>query len=253
MRLRQVALASARLDRVAQVFSDVLGLKVAHADPNVAVYGLRNVVMPAGDGFLEIVEPLEPDASAARFLKRRGGDSGYMVILQVADAEAARARAVSMGVRVVDDIDRPDYRAVHFHPADFGGVLVSFDQQRDVSDPLAPFGDWLPAGPDWRNALSGEVLELQSVTISTHEPTALARRWSALLARPLDTADSLRLPLDRGEIRFAGAPEATATCVSGVALRVRDIGAVIQRARAAGTDVDEDGVLIGGVRFRLRA
>jgi len=253
MRLRQVALASARLDAVVKAFSDVFGLKVAYSDPNVAVYGLRNAVLPAGDGFLEIVEPVEDDASAARFLKRRGGDAGYMVILQVADAEAARARAVSMGVRVVDDIDRPDYRAVHFHPADFGGVLVSVDQQRDEPDPLAPLGNWMPAGPDWRAALTGEVLELLSVTISTHEPTALARRWSALLDRPLDPADSLRLPLDRGEVRFAGAPEATSTCVTGVALRIRDIGAVMQRARSAGADIDDDGVLIGGVRFRLRA
>ena len=56
-----------------------------------------------------------------------------------------------MGVRVVDDIDRPDYRASHFHPADFGGMLVSIDQQRSAPDHLEPFGDWLPAGQDWRD------------------------------------------------------------------------------------------------------
>jgi catechol 2,3-dioxygenase-like lactoylglutathione lyase family enzyme len=253
MRLRQVALASTRLDDLVRTFSDVLGLKVAHVDPNVAVYGLRNAVLPAGDGFLEIVEPVDGDASAARFLRRRGGDAGYMVILQVDDALAARARAVSMGVRVVDDIDRPDYRAVHFHPADFGGVLVSFDQQRDEHDLLAPYGEWAPAGPDWRAARSDEVLALQSVTIATQEPTALARRWSALLGRPLDPADSLRLPLDRGEVRFAGAPHASTSSVSEVALRVRDVGAVIQRARAASIAAGDDGVPIGGVGFRLRA
>ena len=253
MRLRQVALASTRLDALVRSFSDVFGLKVAYVDPNVAVYGLRNAVLPAGDGFLEIVEPIDEDASAARFLRRRGGDSGYMVILQVADAAAARARAVSMGVRVVDDIDRPDYRAVHFHPADFGGVLVSFDEQRDAPDTLAPDGDWAPAGPHWRSARSDEVLALQSVTIRTPEPTALARRWSALLDRPLDPADSLLLPLDRGEVRFAGAPHASASCVSEVGLRMRDVGATMLRARAAGVAADDDGVPIGGVAFRLRA
>lgn len=249
MRLRQVALASGRLDEVVKAFADVFGLKVAYEDPNVGVYGLRNAVLPAGTGFLEIVEPVRDDASAGRFLKRRGGDAGYMVILQVPDAEAERARAAAMGVRVVDDIDRPHYRCSHFHPADFGGILASFDQQRTEPDHLAPWGDWMPAGPDWRRARTDEVLDLVSVTISAPDPAALARRWSELLARPLDRADPLCIPLEHGAVRFAPAVPGAATCVTGVELRVRNPAAAIRNAKAAGLEADERGVLIGGVRF----
>lgn len=249
MRLRQVALASGRLDEVVKAFADVFGLKVAYEDPNVGVYGLRNAVLPAGTGFLEIVEPVRDDASAGRFLKRRGGDAGYMVILQVPDAEAERARAAAMGVRVVDDIDRPHYRCSHFHPADFGGILASFDQQRTEPDHLAPWGDWMPAGPDWRRARTDEVLDLVSVTISAPDPAALARRWSELLARPLDRADPLCIPLEHGAVRFAPAAPGAATCVTGVELRVRNPAAAIRNAKAAGLEADERGVLIGGVRF----
>ncbi|HWS76359.1 MAG TPA: VOC family protein [Quisquiliibacterium sp.] len=250
MRLRQVALASSRLDELVKAFAEVFGLKVAYEDPNVGVYGLRNAVLPAGTGFLEIVEPVRDDASAARFLKRRGGDAGYMVILQVADAEAERARAVAMGVRVVDDIDRPYYRCSHFHPADFGGILASFDQQRTESDHLAPYGEWMPAGSDWRRARTDDVVDLASVTISAADPGALARRWSELLARPLDPTDPLRIPLDHGEVRFARAAADAATCVTGVDLKVRDVAQVMRSAEAARLDVSGDGVLIGGVRFR---
>ena len=252
MRLRQVALASARLDGVVQEFSQVFGLKVAHVDPNVGVYGLRNAVLPAGTGFLEVVEPVRDDASAARFLKRRGGDAGYMVILQVPDAEAERARAVAMGVRVVDDIDRPDYRCAHFHPADFGGILVSFDQQRNEPDHLAPWGDWMPAGSDWRDARTDEVLDLAAVTVSSADPHALALRWAQLLAHPLDPANPLRLPLAHGEIRFEQAPPDAPTCVTGVDLVMRDPAQAFERARAAGLTVDGEGIAIGGVRFRPR-
>jgi hypothetical protein len=251
MRLRQVALASRRLDAAVKAFHDAFGLKVAYNDPHIHVYGLKNAVLPAGTGFLEVVEPVREDASAARFLNRRGGEAGYMVILQVADAAAERTRAVGSGVRVVDDIDTPAYRCAHFHPADFGGVLVSFDQQRTAADYLEPFGDWMPAGPDWRGARTSEVLDLASVTISAADPAALAQRWSRLLDRRLDAADPLRLPLDHGEIRFEADEPDAATRVSAIALRMTDPEACAQRARAAGLDVSGDGVLIGGVRFKL--
>lgn len=251
MRLRQVALASSQLDEVVSGLERVFGLELAHVDPNVGVYGLRNAVLPAGTGFLEVVEPIRADASAGRFLKRRGGDAGYMVILQVADAEAERARAVAMGVRVVDDIDRPDYRCSHFHPADFGGVLVSFDQQRSTPDLLDPWGDWMPAGPDWRDARTDEVSDLRSVTIASADPQALAQRWSQLIGRPLDRDDPLRLPLDRGEIRFESARSGTS--VAAVDLEMADPDEATRRARALGFDVSPAGVLIGGMRFRPMA
>lgn len=249
MRLRQIALASHRLDAVVQALGQVFGLRVAYNDPHIGVYGLRNAVLPAGDGFVEVVEPVTASASAARFLARRGGDAGYMVLLQVADAEAEAARAEALGVRIVDRIRRPDYACAHFHPADFGGVLVSFDQQRDEPDPLAPLGRWMPAGPDWQRARSDQVLALRSATLSTPDPLGLARRWSHLLARPLADG-AAQLALDRGEIRFAPAPADAPNQFSAVTLQVRDRAAVLREAVAAGLDVTADGVLIGGLRWQ---
>ena len=153
MRLRQIALASTDLDKATHGLAEVFGLKVAFNDPGIHHYGLKNAVLPAGTGFLEVVQPIAEGASAGRFLSRRGGDAGYMIILQDADAEAQRARVSALGVRVVDDIDTPAYRASHFHPADFGGMLVSIDQQRTEPDYLEPFGDCgRPARPGARPA-----------------------------------------------------------------------------------------------------
>jgi hypothetical protein len=252
MRLRQVALASSRLDDVVAAFADVFGLKVAYNDPGVGHYGLRNAVLSAGPAFLEVVEPVREDASAGRFIKRRG-DAGYMVILQDADAAAHRRRLLDMGVRVVDDIDRPDYRASHFHPADFGGVLASIDEQRSAPDYLEPYGDWMPAGPDWRAARTDEVLDLIGITLTAPDPDALARRWSDLLDQPLDPADSHLLPLARGQIRFAGGPVGQGTSIAAIQLKVADPDAALRRAGHAGLDVTPEGILIGGVRFLATA
>lgn len=250
MRLRQLALVASDLDKVVGQLETVLGLKVAFNDPAVEKYGLHNAVLPAGTGFLEVLAPFREDVSAARYLARRGGDTGYMVILQTPDAEAARARIEGLGVRVVDDIDRPEYRAAHFHPVDFGGVLTSVDQARDVTDYLEPYGEWPPAGPSWREACTEDVLDLTSVTISSEDPDALADRWAELLAAPQDRAERRVLPLAHGSIEFDEAEAGAGPALSGITLKVADVEAIALRAADAGVRVD-DGVVIGGVHFRL--
>lgn len=239
MRLRQIALVAADLDAVTGALENAVGLKVGYNDKGVAIYGLKNAVLPAGDGFLEVVQPVRDDGSAARFLARRGGDAGYMVILQCAAAAPPIARAAERGARIVERIDTPGYLAAHFHPADFGGVLVSFDEQRGVADFLETHGDWWPAGPDWRAARSDRVTGLEAATIAAADPAALARRWAELTGHGLDPADPLRLSLDRGEIRFEAAAAGAGTSLAGVTLRV------------AGPPGAQERLQIGGVRFDL--
>jgi hypothetical protein len=252
MRVRQIALVSGHLDRVTRELDDVFGLQVAYNDPHIHHYGLKNAVLPAGAAFLEVVEPIRDDASAARHLARRGGDAGYMVIVQVADAPAEQARAEALGVRVVDRIDSAQYYCAHFHPADFGGMLVSFDQQRTETDPLRDGGDWMPAGRDWAAAQADDVADIAAVVLSAADPQALARRWSELMARPLDPADPLRLPLDRGEIRFVPGGEAAPTLIEALDIAVADPSAALARAKAAGLAVTDGAVRIGGVAMRPR-
>ena len=250
MHVRQVALVSGDLARVTRELHEAFGLRIAYNDPHIHHYGLKNAVLPAGAAFLEVVEPITEDASAARHLKRRGGDAGYMVILQVADAPAEQARAEALGVRVVDRIDTPAYYCAHFHPADFGGMLVSFDQQRTEADPLRSDGDWMPAGPDWARAQAPEVAGLAAVVLSAADPQALARRWAELVGRPLDPRDPLRLPLDRGELRFVDGGDGAPTLIAGLDVAVADPKAALDRARAAGLPVGPEGVHIGGVAMR---
>jgi hypothetical protein len=249
MRLRQIALAARNLDSVTGDLEKVFGLQVAYNDPGIHHYGLKNAVLSAGSGFLEVVQPITETASAARFLARRGGDAGYMIILQAPDAEAERARVSGLGVRVVDDIDLPGYRAAHFHPADFGGVLVSIDQQRTTPDYLEPEGDWWPAGPDWRSTRAEGTIDLVAVTLSSADPAGLADRWGRLLGTPLDTDGALRLELARGELRFESGPPG-ATLIAAIDLKVADPAAMLERARASGLEVSEGAVAIGGVSFR---
>jgi Glyoxalase-like domain len=164
-----------------------LPLAEPFADPGVAQFGLRNAVMALGDTFIEVVAPLRAGTAAGRFLDRRG-PGGYMVIFQVADLEAARGRARSLGIREVWRTELPDIAAVHLHPADVGAAIVSLDR------PL-PSESWRWAGPAWTGAAPahGEG-GVTGVTLSGPEPEALAQRWRRLL----DGEAGVRV--ERGEV-----------------------------------------------------
>jgi hypothetical protein len=251
MRLRQIAFIARELQPIADQLGAVFGLEVGFRDPGVEYFGLNNVVMPVGGEFLEVVAPFRDDASGARYLARRGGDAGYMVILQDADALAHRARIEAMGVRVIARSRSETYRYTHFHPADCAGVLMSLDSVEGDAGWQEPKSDWPPAGPDWRQHQSAESLGIASVTLQSRDPLAAAERWSALLERPAATrGEALEIALGRGAIRFVAPVDDDGTGVVGLDIEVKDVAAALARADAAGLPVTDGAVQICGVAVR---
>ena len=248
MRLRQVALVARELDPVVNDLCAVLGIAVAFRDPDIKVFGLRNAVMPVGDTFLEVVSPSQPNTTAGRYLDRRGGDGGYMVILQCDDLGADRARVAALGIRVVWQADLPDIRGTHLHPRDTGGAILSLDW----ADPPA---SWKWAGPEWEQHIRTEVVsEITAVELQSDDPLALAQRWSQILNRPVARTGSgiIRIVLDQGAIRFVGAGDGRGEGVSGIDVAVTDRDRLLAAARDRGIAVHGDTITVGGARIQLR-
>jgi hypothetical protein len=251
MRLRQIAFIANKIAPVAEQLEQVFGLKVGFRDPGVEFFGLHNVVMPVGGEFLEVVAPFRDDASGARYLARRGGDAGYMVILQDADAMAHRARLEAMGVRLIAKSRTDDYQYTHFHPADCSGVLMSLDSVPGDAKWQESRSEWPPAGPKWREHQSDAALGIAAVTIQSRDPLAACERWCALLDRPATTAgEALEIALDRGKIRFTAPVDNDGTGVVGLDVEVRDSQAALERAAAVGLPVAAGAVEICGVSVR---
>ena len=217
VRLRQAVLAARDLDAVAGALRDELGLGEPYADPGVARFGLRNAVFALDDTFLEVVSPVQPDTAGGRMLDRRGGDCGYMLMFQVDDLDAARARTRELGVREVLEISLEDISEVHLHPADMRGAIVSLSAPR-------PAGAWRWGGPDW--AERSAPLRLGGATVAVADPDAVAARWGTILGAPPSTAGvrfagdeaergpievvlsgAVRDPLEAGGIRFLFEPD----------------------------------------------
>ena len=102
----------------------VLLLDYAYADPGVGKFGLKNAVFPIGETFLEVVSPKQDGTTAGRLLEKRGGDGGYMVILQCEDPKGRDARVERLGIRIVHKSLHADYDGRQLHPRDTGGSFL---------------------------------------------------------------------------------------------------------------------------------
>jgi Glyoxalase-like domain len=190
-RLRQVVLAAADLDSACGAIEQALGVRAPFHDAGVGHFGLANAVYALGDTFLEVVSPVTEGTSAGRYIQRRGGDAGYMVMFEAADESAMRSRLESLAIRLVHDNSHPDIVDLHLHPKDVPGAIVAVNVCK-------PEGSWRWAGPGWVGAIpahdSGGIVGL---TVAADDPAALATRWAAVLGVDVfedGTAHTLALP-----------------------------------------------------------
>ena len=170
-----------------------------------------------------------------------------MLILQTGDFDDAHARLRALGVRTVWEKTLPDVRAMHLHPKDIGGAIVSIDQ------PVPP-ASWRWGGPSWR--MQGGARGRQrvvGVTVAAADPPAMAARWAEVLGRPaaVPHADGMRVALDGGGVDFIAARQA-GEGIAGFALRVADEAAV-RGATSAPATAPSDSIEAFGARIALES
>jgi hypothetical protein len=244
VRIRQVALVAREIEPTVQDLCAALGVEVAYRDPAIRIFGLENAVMPVGDTFLEVVSPVQPNTSAGRFLDHRGGDGGYMVIVQSDDLERHRKHLAELGVRIVWETTAPDIATIHLHPRDVGGAILSLDVAR-------PPESWRWAGPDWETKVRTDVTSaIVGVELEADDPGAMASRWSQILERPATSkGDGLEILLDAGTIRFSSKSERRGDGIAALEFAVVDRGGVSDRARGAAVSGEE--IRVCGTRIRF--
>jgi hypothetical protein len=253
MRLRQFVFVADKLEPAVEEISSVLGLEVCYRDPGVAKFGLENALFAVGGNFLEIVAPTEDGTAAGRYLERRGGNGGYMVILHCDDAVAQRERITGLGIRDVWKHDGPEAWATHFHPADTGGAILSIDSMASSTDYHDELTTWEWAGPDWKghvnttrtNAIVG--LELQS-----DDPKDLAKTWSGVLNQSLTTrAHAPAIVLDNAMLSFVTNKDGRGPGVGGLVLQPQNRAAIMAEAKRRGQQTGDNSFMLCGVRVTL--
>ena len=249
LRLRQICLVSNRMEHVIGQLTSVFGIKVCHIDNAVHKYGLENRLMPIGNQLLEVGAPTRDGTAAGRYIERRGGDGGYMVITQCDDVSKREDRVNELGIRVANRLEHDDYSGLQLHPQDTRGTFFEIDQQLDSNDIDGP---WHPAGPRWQQFRSTDVIDaIRRVDIQSDDPKSLAQRWSEIAEIDLDGTDGdWVLPLENAEVGFVSATDGRPEGLS--ALHLSSIDAQRAYDAAAKYDLLVDGVInICGTRFHL--
>jgi hypothetical protein len=226
--LRQVGFAT--LDHAAAVrtATDLLALGPGFGDPLLAAMGLADFTAPVGpDTYVEVLAPTTPDHSVARWLRRVGGASGWVLSTQVPSLDGVKERAAAHGVRVAVETQAMGRNIIQLHPLDVG-VLLELDEflPRD-----AWFWDELPAAKAAHAARTSKTDDILAVDVAVaatgpdgpDAPATMARTWAAIIGidPPVATADGADLAFGHRTIRFVPARDGR-TGIVAVDLKATD-------------------------------
>jgi Glyoxalase-like domain len=250
LRLRQLCLVAHDLEPVVEDLKAVFDVEVCHRDPAVAKYGLHNALLPIGNSFAEVVAPTQDKTAAGRYLDRRKGDGGYMVILDTDELDRWQRHVDAIGVRVAARLASDRYRGLQLHPRDTGGTLLEINWSDGGADVNAAYH---PAGPSWQAYVRTTVVKaILGAELQSDHPEKLAAKWSEILGRPVRPIDGeFRIDVNNASLRFVPAADDRGEGLSGIDLLVAEPARVRDLAMGRGLAVTEGSVLIGGVRFNL--
>ena len=244
MDLRQLVMVSSLRDPIVDSLCNLFDIKVSFNDPGVAHFGLENAVLPVGTDFLEVVSPVEENTTAGRYLDRRNGDGGYMVIIQVDDFLAAKQSVKENDITVVWESDHPEARAIHLHPKQMGGAILSLDW-------MDPKESWKWAGPNWDKFVNTSLVNrFVGVEIQAENPEDMKNTWKSVLNLKSERVTGNQINLDNTWIRFLEDEDGRGAGVSAFCLEANDNDKLFEKASDLGL-VYEDNIMIGGVKFLL--
>ncbi len=123
--IHHIAIAVHDLDAALAFYRDILGLEVTERH-EVPEEGVEIAFLPAGEGEIELLRPLDKESGVARFLEKRG-EGLHHVCLAVEDIEAAMEQLRAAGARLLSEGPRVNVhgtRYVFVHPKSAHGVLL---------------------------------------------------------------------------------------------------------------------------------
>ena len=246
-------MVAADLEAAEERITDELGVELCFRDPGVAEFGLRNALFPIGDQFLEVVSPTQTGTTAGRQIERRGGDSGYMVIVEVDDLDPVRQRLAALGTRVVFEAAVPGIVGLHLHPADVGGAILSIDTMHPGSNFHRENSYWQWSGPDWQEYINTNIAQaITAIEIQAENPDAVAEVWGRVLDRPVDKGRlGPEVALDNNTLRFVGLRDDRGLGISAIDILPQDRKFIHSAAQARGLVDDGGQIELCGVRINL--
>ena len=199
IRIRQIALCTEDIWPVETAVAQQLEITPVHRDKPGAPIWMYNSVIAVGNTFLKILQPERASAPTQKFLDKQGGPGGYMLLLQVDDLDAARARAEAADVRIVMDAPKTQiprrYRCCDSPPPWRHGRGAHIFR---LDGGMGQLGVGWP-GLAWHQR-TDVVKGIVGAEISCANPKSVAERFSEFIGRSVDAKGQMEL--DESYINF---------------------------------------------------
>jgi len=130
--IHHIAIVVRDLDAALDFYRDALGLEMTDRR-QVPEEGVEIAFLPAGEGEIELLRPLDEESGVARFLEKRG-EGLHHVCLAVDDIDASMQRLQATGAQLLSDEPRVDAHGTRYafvHPKSAHGVLLELYEREE--------------------------------------------------------------------------------------------------------------------------
>ena len=125
MHIDHAGIATDDADALADLYADLFDADRAHEE---TVDGMDVVFLDFGNGYFELLEPIDWEGAIAGYLDENGPGIHHLAVA-TDDIDAALDRTRRMGLDLVDDEPREGawgHDVAFLHPKSTGGVLLEF-------------------------------------------------------------------------------------------------------------------------------
>ncbi|MBL4954040.1 methylmalonyl-CoA epimerase [Neobacillus sp. OS1-32] len=126
-----IGIAVKSLEAVLPFYTEVLGIPLLRVE-EVESQKVKVAFMQAGETKLELLEPMSPESTIAKFIEKRG-EGIHHVALGVESIEKRIAELKEKGIRMIDDSPRPGAGGADIafmHPKSASGVLFELCEKK---------------------------------------------------------------------------------------------------------------------------
>ncbi len=128
-KINHIGIAVISLDEAIPFYRDQLGMAFKGME-EVAEQRVKVAFLAVGESKIELLEPTSAESAVAKFLEKNGPGIHH-IAYEVDDIEAAIAKLMQQGARMIDSTPRSGAhgaRIAFIHPKSSGGVLTELCQ-----------------------------------------------------------------------------------------------------------------------------
>ena len=133
-KINHIGVAVSSIEEALPFYRDSLGMTFSGTE-EVPSQLVKVAFLSVGESKIELLEPTSPESPVAKFLEKNGPGVHHLAY-GVEDIEAAIAKLVSQGARMIDAVPRNGAhgaRIAFIHPKSSGGVLTELCEAHEDS------------------------------------------------------------------------------------------------------------------------